>query len=54
MENKRRRTHIHGRQLTSKSPIVNRVAASESVGGKSGLIIYLYSVFFYMLYVRVY
>lgn len=28
-------------KLTSKSPMVNRVAASESAGGRSGLIIYV-------------
>lgn len=31
--------------LTSKSPMVNRVAASESVGGKSGLITFLFARF---------
>lgn len=30
-------------KLTSKSPMVNRVAASESTGGRSGLIIYVYT-----------
>lgn len=31
-----------GLKLTSKSPMVNRVAASESDGGKSGLITYIF------------
>lgn len=33
--------HCRWMTLTSKSPMVNRVAASESVGGKSGLITYI-------------